>query len=269
MPTTYEAVIEKAKEGDATALDTLVRGVQDQVHRLALRMLPLPDAAQDATQEILILVVTKLSTFQGRSRFETWVYRIAMNYLLTAKKQIAREPALTFDAFAADLETGLVDDHKLPLEDEITLNDLRIRCTMAMLICLDRHHRAAYVLGEILELDQAEAVDVLSIGKALYRKRLSRARAAVREFTARSCGLASKTAPCRCPRRLPAAIAAERIDPNVPQTWPGAPAYSEIRAEAARTEASLVAAKLQRATGELRAPVEIAERVLSIVIPPG
>lgn len=262
-------VIDRARDGDAAALKTLVTGVQDRVHRLAMRMLPIPEAAEDATQEILILVITRLSTFEGRSKFDTWVYRIAMNYLLTAKKQIAREPRLTFDWFAEDLEAGLVDDAQPSAEDRVMLNDLRIRCTMAMLVCLNRDLRAAYVLGEILEFDQAEASEILEIRRDLYRKRLSRARAEVQAFTARSCGLANAEARCLCPRRLPAAIALGRVRSDTGNAFPDAPDWEEVREDAARTKASLVAAKLQRASGELRAPTDLAAHVLSIVTPPG
>lgn len=67
------------------------------------------------------------------------------------------------------------------------LNDLRLRCTMAMLMCLDRKHRATYVLGEVLEMEHTEAALILGIEPAAFRKQLSRARASVQEFTAAHC----------------------------------------------------------------------------------
>lgn len=91
-----DILIRQAKDGDAAALSGLVKGIQDKVFRLSMRMLADPDAAQDATQEILIRVITKLSTFKGDSRFETWVDKVAVNYLLTARKVIARDPCLSF-----------------------------------------------------------------------------------------------------------------------------------------------------------------------------
>ena len=72
----FETRIEDAKNGDRAALEAVVRDVQDNVHRLAMRILVNPDDALEATQEILITVVTKLSTFEGRSAFKTWVYQI-------------------------------------------------------------------------------------------------------------------------------------------------------------------------------------------------
>lgn len=261
--------IARAKEGDARALEALVRGVQDRVYKLAMRMLADPVLAQDATQEILIRVVTKLSTYRGDSRFETWVHRVAINYLLTAKKVIASDPGLSFQMFGEDLLNGLADEAHAAPEDHVMLNELRIRCTMAMLLCLDRDHRAAYVLGEILEFDQSEAAEVLEITPANFRKRLSRARQEVKEFTVASCGLANARAACSCPRRLPAAQAMGRIGDVATAELSEAPSYVETRALATATQADLVAAKLQRATGPLRPQIDFARQVLALVEPPG
>lgn len=261
--------VERAKAGEAGALDALVRHSQSRVHRLALRMLADPELALDATQEILIRVITKLSTFRGDSSFDTWVYRIAVNYLLTARKVAAHDPGLSFEMFGADLEDGLVDEAAAAPEDHIMLTDLRVKCTMAMLLCLDRDNRAAYVLGDILELDHREAADVLDITAANFRKRLSRARGKVVAFTARSCGLANKQAACSCPKRLPAAMAAGRVGAGGRPEISGAPGYSDVRRMAAETNAELLVAKLQKATGPLLPPRDLAADILKIVDPPG
>ena len=67
-----------------------------------------------------------------------------------------------------------------------------------MLQCLDRPHRLAYILGEILEMEGDEARSCLGIRPAAFRKRLSRARDAVIAFTRASCGLVEPARPCRC-----------------------------------------------------------------------
>lgn len=269
MDQNVETLVEKAMDGDAAALSDLVRSVQDRVYRLATRMLGDPEAAQDAAQEILIRIVTKLSTFAGESRFETWVYRVAMNYLLTARKVLARDPGLGFDAFGADLLDGLADESAAAPEDHVMLNELRIRCTMAMLLCLDRNHRAAYVLGEILELDHGEAAEVLGIAPASFRKRLSRARAEVHRFTAAQCGLAGAASGCTCRKRLPAAQALGRIGSQPTPALAGAPSWRVAMEEARSVSSRLVAATLQRATGPLPAPKDLAATVLSLVEHPG
>ncbi|WP_353533409.1 RNA polymerase sigma factor [Cognatishimia sp. WU-CL00825] len=259
------AIIDAAKAGDKDALHALVVAVQDQVHRLAMRMLADPQLAQDATQEILIRVITKLSQFEGQSRFETWVYRVATNYLLTARKVIARDPGLTFAMFSEDLIDGLVDETAAAPEDHVMLNELRITCTMAMLLCLDAKHRASYVLGDILECDHAEGAEILEITTANFRKRLSRARTLVQDFTARSCGLANTSAKCHCPRRLPAAMSMRRLGECPSKMLQDAPDYATVKVAAQALETQLSTLKLQQSVGGLKAPKHIAQEVVDLV----
>jgi RNA polymerase sigma factor (sigma-70 family) len=75
-----------ALDGDRDAVERLVRELQSDVYGLALRMLWNREDAEDATQEILVRMVTRLSHFDFRSKLKTWVYRIAVNYILDVKK---------------------------------------------------------------------------------------------------------------------------------------------------------------------------------------
>ncbi|WP_368185671.1 RNA polymerase sigma factor [Aestuariibius sp. HNIBRBA575] len=257
--------IQLAQDGNATALEDIIRGIQKQVYQLAIRMLADPDAAQDATQEILIRVVTKLSTFRAESRFETWVYRVATNYLIRARKIRVNDPNLTFDAFSQDLIDGLSDDNNKAPDEHVMLNELRIKCTMAMLLCLDREHRAAYILGDILEFDHSIASDILEISPANYRKRLSRARDRVQTFTAATCGLANRSAACSCRKRLPAAMASGRIGIQPSAALADAPRFADAAAEVSDIQSSLIAAKLQRSTGAHVPLRDYASAVLNII----
>ena len=263
-----EDLVAAAQQGDREALEAVVRQIQDQVHHLAIRMLVNPDDAAEATQEILIRVVTRLSTFRGSSAFPTWVYRVASNYLLNARKIRDRDPGLDFETFRQDLESGL-SESPAP-DDQVLLNELRISCTLAMLLCLDLKHRIAYVLGDILELDHTEAAEVLEISRANYRKRLSRARGEVVAFTSKSCGLANPSARCSCPGRLPAAVAKGRVHPDrIVFARTGAPEYEEVVAQARAVEGALTVLKLQTATPRFGSPRDLAGKIVEIVSPPG
>jgi RNA polymerase sigma factor (sigma-70 family) len=207
-----DGLVRKAQGGDKASLQELVGVIQDDVYRLALRMLYDPDDAGDAAQEILILVVTKLSTFEFRSAFRTWMYRVAANYLIGAKKNRDKDPKLSFDDYRQDLGSDLAEsgDHAGDAEHQVLLNEVRISCTMAMLLCLDAKHRLAYILGDIMELDHAEAGAALAISQANFRKQLSRARTKVVDFTSKSCGLVSDDAKCSCAKKLPGAARPRR-----------------------------------------------------------
>ncbi len=261
--------VEAAQQGDQDALERVVRAIQDRVHHLAMRMLVNPDDALEATQEILILVITKLSTFRGDSAFHTWVYRVAANYLLSAKSIRDRDHGLNFEAFRTDLESGLVPVHADTAEDVVMLNELRISCTMAMLLCLDLKHRIAYVLGDILELEHGDAANILGISKANYRKRLSRARGEVVAFTSSSCGVANEAAKCACPRRLPAALASGRVrSGHTAYALPDAPGYRDVLTQVKQAEGALRTLKLQNATPQFKSPQDLAARIAEIVAAP-
>ena len=161
-------------------------------------------------------MATHLGSFEGRSKFRTWVYRVAVRTLLNMKRGRAEQP-LSFEDFAQDLGSGF--DHSgasdIPrAERELLKKEVRIACTQAMLLCLDRDHRMAYLLGELLEMSGDEAAQCQGVSPATHRKRLSRARQRVEGFTSSHCGLVSECAPCRCVGRIRPALASRRIDPG-------------------------------------------------------
>ena len=107
MPETHEINVKKAQQGDAAALEALIVEIQGKVYGLALRMLWHPEDAKDATQEILLRVVTHLASFRGESSFSTWVYRIAANHLLTWRHSRMEAQTLSFEVFGDHLKEGL------------------------------------------------------------------------------------------------------------------------------------------------------------------
>lgn len=210
--------VAQARAGDAESLEQVVREIQQGVYDLALRFFWHPQDAEDATQEILVRVVTRLGSFRGESSFGTWVYRVATNALLNMKKKRAEVQALSFDEFAEDLGRGLSDAPlavRPDVEEALLLEEVKIGCTTALLLCLDRGHRLAYILGEILELDHREAASALEITPAAYRKRLSRARARITAVMKKRCGLFDPSNACRCRKRVDRAVELGRVDPRV------------------------------------------------------
>lgn len=210
-----ERLVERAREGDGRAITHLLERVQDDVYRLALRMLWHPEDAADATQEVLFKVVTHLATFRGESSFRTWVLRVATNHLLNVRRSRVEEQRLTFESFGRDLAEGLSDVPAGPSDDPeqaLLEEEVKIGCTQGMLLCLDRDDRVAYILGDVFELRSDEGAAVLGVEPAAFRKRLSRARARLREFMRAHCGLVNEDVACRCARRVQAAIGNGRVD---------------------------------------------------------
>jgi len=201
-----EDQVRAAAAGDRDGAEAVLAAVRGEVYRLSLRMLGHLADAEDATQEILVLVLTRLASFRGESAFRTWVYRVAVSHLLRRKR--GERETLTFDTLEERLSTGLQSDAPgVPdAEVEVHAREVRLRCTSGMLLCLDRELRIAWVLGEIVGLSGEEAATVLEIEPAAFRKRLSRARGLLFSFLRRQCGLFDESLPCRCSRQIGPAL---------------------------------------------------------------
>jgi RNA polymerase sigma factor (sigma-70 family) len=203
-----------ALKGSLQAVDAFVTTIQPGVYKLAVHVLGHRDDAADATQEILLKIVTHLSAFRSESALSTWVWRVAYNHLMTAKTRKAESPEVSLDAIAERLEQGLEfaahitqsrgDPGPLTPQDKLEARQVALSCTQSMLMVLDREQRLAYVIDTVFNLDSREAAAVVGISPEAYRQRVSRARARLDAFMSQSCGLANPDAACQCERQLPA-----------------------------------------------------------------
>lgn len=204
-PESDEALVSKGQSGDMDALDALVRRHQSWVFNLALRMVWRRDVAEDATQEILIKAVTKLSTFEGNSAFRTWLYRIAVNHLLNVRKAEMEEQKMTFSDMGASLDgiadEELPDERSLPVATGVLVEEAKLGCITAMLMCLDRRQRLAFILGEVFGESSEVGAAALGESAANFRQLLSRARRDLYQFMNDKCGLVNQANPCRCARK--------------------------------------------------------------------
>jgi RNA polymerase sigma factor (sigma-70 family) len=204
-----ENLVQEAVQGDKDALESLIRGIQDRIYGLAMRMLWHPSDADDATQEILVKIVTHLANFRQESSFSTWCYRIAANHLLTTRKRRAELLEMAFEKCEEEIHEGLA--HAWPActpqaEHGLMVEEVMIGCMQGVLLCLDRELRITYILGEIFEVTSREGAEILDVTPEAFRKRLSRARSLMRGFMQANCGLINASNPCACSRQLPYAI---------------------------------------------------------------
>lgn len=212
-----EKWVAQALEGNRDALEEIIRRHQNWIYNISLRMLMDPQDAEDATQEVLIKIVTKLSTFKGRSQFRTWVYRIVANHVLNMKKSASEKKYFGFTRYGRLIDNvadGDIPDRKsLPVEISLVLEEVKIDCMMAMILCLSRKQRFIFVLGEIFGIPDSLGGEIMDISRDNYRQRLSRARKKVFGFMRETCGLVDPGNGCQCQNKLSALIKRKVIDP--------------------------------------------------------
>jgi RNA polymerase sigma-70 factor (ECF subfamily) len=157
--------VARARDGDRDALEKVVRSSYDLVFPVCRRLIGNDADAADATQEALISIVRGLPRFDGRSRYSTWVYRIAVNAAIDELRRRSRRPAprtseLTLIASGDDMDS-MVES---------------IDVDFALLeVPLD--FRAAVVLRDLCGLDYEEISTVLAIPPGTVRSRIARGRA--------------------------------------------------------------------------------------------
>jgi RNA polymerase sigma factor (sigma-70 family) len=182
---------------------------------VALSFVAHREDAADITQEVLVKIMTKLSTFRQESNFKTWVYRIVKNHFLNLKRRRYEMYSMTFDSFARDLDE--IPDEEFPhhceVEEKLLVQEAKLSCMKAMLICLDRERRLIFILGELFEFPDSVGSEVMEISKENFRIKLHRAKQQLYNFMNNKCGLINKKNPCRCARKTASYIKLGFVDP--------------------------------------------------------
>jgi len=219
-PTDLEdrGLVARARSGSREALEDLIRRHQGWIYNIAVRMLYHPHDAEDATQEILLKAVTRLSSFEGRSSFRTWLYRIVVNHVLNMQRGRVEQAALDFPAYGAALDTTpdleLPDPRTTSAEVRLLVTEAMLSCVSGMLLCLDREQRLTYILGAILGVSDTVGAELLEISSENFRQRLARARRDLHSFMDDKCGLVNRANPCRCAKKTRGFIQAGHVDPE-------------------------------------------------------
>ena len=194
--------------GNKTALETLIKKHHQFVYNVALRLFLSPDDALDATQEVLIKVITRLKTFEGKSQFRTWLYRIMINHFLNAQSTKEKKIHSDLQSLAGFAEDTQPDEISEEVKEEV-----RILCSTAMLMCLNREQRLLYIIGEVFEADHHLGAELFDLSPAHYRVKLHRAKTDLQQFVQQKCGLINPANPCRCRKKAKKLVAEGVVDP--------------------------------------------------------
>ena len=158
---------------DRAAMDDLLARIQPRVRRICGRMLKHPQDAEEAVQDTLLLVATKINSFDGKSRFTTWMYAVAANSARTTYRNLKRRSA------------------ELAVEDLPSQTDPRTTSVIAgsrldfleALEVLGRtypDHVEPLVLRDVQDLEYAEIAEFLDVPVGTVKSRIHRARQEVR-----------------------------------------------------------------------------------------
>lgn len=211
-----QRLLQKALNGDKHALNDLIKLHEPFIYNVAWKYTNDENEAKDLTQEVLIKIITKLSSFEGKSSFRTWAYRIVFNQFLQTKRRPMEDRWESLEAFATELNS--IPSPELTVEEEqeqiFRTKTARTRCMSGMLMCLTREQRLLYLVGEVFRIDHNTGAEIFNLSKENYRVKLSRTRKEFHAFMNKQCGLVNLDNPCRCSKKAKAMEAAGKMQVN-------------------------------------------------------
>lgn len=193
--------------GNKAALEKLIKTHHQFIYNVALKLFLSPEDARDATQEVLIKVITRLKTFEGNSQFRTWLYRIVINHFLNTQASKEKKVQNGLQSLAGFAEEPEPDEISEAVKEEV-----RILCSTAMLMCLDREQRLLYIIGEVFEANHHLGAELFDLSPANYRVKLHRAKTDLHQFVQQKCGLINPDNPCRCRKKAKKLVAEGVVD---------------------------------------------------------
>ncbi len=163
--------IEEAAAGRRVAFDKLVERYHALVYRMAYRFCNNPDEALDATQEVFLRAWRGMRSFEGRSRFKTWLYRIAANTLISLQEEKRREQGSFLDYVSDWLTRPRTHDP----EREVERNEL-MSVIGEKIARLPEEYRLALILRDVDGHRYDEIARILGIEEGTVKSRINRGR---------------------------------------------------------------------------------------------
>ena len=164
-------LVTAAQAGDRDALDRLLRLHYDRVHAVCRRVVGTSHDADDAAQEAMIRIVNGLHSFDGRSSFSTWAYRVASNTALDELRKRRRRPmlrAVDDEGEVPEIADRLAERRVDAVAERLSLDDA--------IAGLPDDFRVAVVLRDVADLDYREISDVLGVPVGTVKSRIARGR---------------------------------------------------------------------------------------------
>ena len=158
-------------------LEQLLRDNYSMIRAVCWRILGNESDADDATQNAMIAIVKNFSSFDERSAFSTWAYRIATNAALDELRRRRRRPLTLLRQ--DDGETTDIADQRS--EDQFSHIDAHDELSSALAL-IPEEYRVALVLRDVADLDYEEISHILDVPIGTVRSRIARGRGRLAEI---------------------------------------------------------------------------------------
>jgi RNA polymerase sigma-70 factor (ECF subfamily) len=169
-------LVDAARAGNAAAFEILVRRYSERAYRVAFRVVRDADESRDVVQDALVKAYRGLDSFESRSSFYTWLYRIVVNLALDRRRREQRAPAVEWDDDVA-LQIDPRSVSSPPGSPEVAARRREVRELVALGVeGLPEGQREVLLLREVDGLSYEEIARTMRISKGTVMSRLHYAR---------------------------------------------------------------------------------------------
>jgi RNA polymerase sigma-70 factor (ECF subfamily) len=180
-------IVRRVRAGDLASFEVLIRRHNQRIYRAARAILRDQTEVEDVMQQTYVNAFTHLHQFEERSRFSTWLTRIAVNEAIGRRQRMHQGTHATGDEVAAAISPQPTPEH-LAYAGELQ------RLLEEAVDGLPDAYRAVFMLRDIEGLSTSETGDALELGDEAVKTRLHRARAMLRSVVASRIGGAANSA---------------------------------------------------------------------------
>ncbi len=180
-----EVLVRDLKAGKLEAFDQIVEIYQRKIYALAFNMTRNQMDAQDVVQEVLLSIYRKIDTFQGKSAFSSWVYRITLNASYMKLRNRKKEQYVSLDEFMPAFNNAGFQSEKITDWSENTESLLFSNETKGIIEKavdqLPEKEKVVFILRDVDGLSTEKVGEILELTIPAVKSRLHRARLFLRK----------------------------------------------------------------------------------------
>lgn len=180
-----EVLVRDLKAGKLEAFDQIVEIYQRKIYALAFNMTRNQMDAQDVAQEVLLSIYRKIDTFQGKSAFSSWVYRITLNASYMKLRNRKKEQYVSLDEFMPSFNNAGFQSEKITDWSENTESLLFSNETKGVIekavAQLPEKEKVVFILRDVDGLSTEKVGEILELTIPAVKSRLHRARLFLRK----------------------------------------------------------------------------------------
>lgn len=176
-------LIERFSKGCEKSFEELIKRYETKVHNLAMRLTRNPEDAEEVLQDVFITVYRKVSGFEGKSQFSSWLYRITVNASFMKLRKNKQEQAISIEDVGQQVYNKPVESGRGfgAQSDNIAITNEIGEALEGAIAKLPEEYRAVFILRDIDGLSNKEVGEILDLTIPAVKSRLHRSRLMLRK----------------------------------------------------------------------------------------